>query len=160
MSNEIPAEIRIGGPIPKKLLKELGEIVEWGALCLDGYDGPTCFDIQEALTTMQKAGKTLDLFSPFARNGVFEELEKFLQAKKIAFCRHSDGDSYFVPEISVYLPEKMDHANTVCCDDEESPVISLKRLRILLAENKDLQVAQVIERLAVFEQPIPPVQLI
>lgn len=89
MSDRYPAEIQIGGPIPRALLDELvKEIVATGA-SLDDYGGRivTNESVQEVL----QEGQIVKLCDDQAHYGSFEELEDFLVRRGIHFNLHFDA---------------------------------------------------------------------
>ena len=91
MADYIPAEIHIGGPIPRALLDTLiKEIVTTGASILDyGEKCATEEDVRDRL----QAGKVFDLYDDRARYGRFDELEDFLVREGIHFDLHYDAKS-------------------------------------------------------------------
>ena len=61
MSDYYPAEIRIGGPIPKIVLTELIRAIVDEAVSLDGYGGPDA--TQNALREAFREGATVNLYA-------------------------------------------------------------------------------------------------
>jgi hypothetical protein len=89
MSDRYPAEIQIGGLIPRTLLDELvKEIVATGT-SLDDYGGriATNESVQEVL----QEGQIVKLCDDQARYGRFDELEDFLVRRGIHFNLHCDA---------------------------------------------------------------------
>ena len=89
MSDRYPAEIHIGGPIPRTLLDKLiQKVIEAGA-SLNGYDDgcATKDEIRVAL----REGNILDLFDCHASYGHFGELEEFLEQNGIHFNHHCEA---------------------------------------------------------------------
>lgn len=89
MSDRYPAEIHIGGPIPRTLLDELvKEIVATGA-SLDDYGGRIVTN--ESVQEVFQKGQIVKLCDDQARYGSFEELEDFLVRRGIHFNLHCDA---------------------------------------------------------------------
>ena len=89
MTDYYPAEIHIGGPVPRTALDELvKQIVDAGA-SLEGYGERTVTDksIREAL----REGHIINLFDERACYGRFDKLEEFLVRNQIHFNRHSEA---------------------------------------------------------------------
>ena len=89
MTDHYPAEIHIGGPVPRTVLDELvKQIVDAGA-SLEGYGECTVTDksVREALWE----GHIVDLFDDRACCGRFDELENFLVRRRIHFNRHCEA---------------------------------------------------------------------
>ena len=89
MSDRYPAEIHIGGSMPRALLDNLvKEIVATGA-SLDDYGGRIVTQefVQEAI----QEGQIIKLCDDQARYGSFEELEDFLVRHGIHFNLHCDA---------------------------------------------------------------------
>ena len=93
MADHYPAEIHIGGPIPRTILNELvKQIVATGA-SLGGYGERSVTD-KSIRETLQE-GQIIDLFDDRARYGRFDELEGFLVRHGIHFNRHCDAYSEY-----------------------------------------------------------------
>jgi len=89
MSDRYPAEIQIGGPIPRMILVELvKEIVATGA-SLDDYSGRIV--TQESVQETLQEGQIIKLCDDQACYGGFEELEDFLVRRGIHFNLHCDA---------------------------------------------------------------------
>jgi len=89
MSDRFPAEIHMGGPIPRQLRQRLIDAVVAQGVRLNDHDGPGATEesVQEAL----REGQILCLYDDQASYGQFDELEMFLVQYRIHFNRHSDG---------------------------------------------------------------------
>jgi len=89
MSDHFPAEIYIGGPIPRALLEELiGVIVADGA-SLEDYGAPCA--TEESLRQAFREGVVVSLYDAEASFGQFDALEAFLVKHRISFDRYSDA---------------------------------------------------------------------
>jgi hypothetical protein len=107
MSEPIPAEIRIGGRIPAKLVPTLCVAIAQEAIALEWGDAPfqpnTAADLL-ANRSDQDGSKILRLCDAQAHYGRFDQLERFLQQHGIAFDRFSDGKNEFDPEWVAFRP--------------------------------------------------------
>ena len=100
MSDRYPAEIHIGGSIPRSLIDELvRKVTETGA-SLNGYnDGCATEDeIRAAL----REGNILDLCDCHACYGHFQELEKFLIQYHLHFNHHCEACYEYDAENTYY----------------------------------------------------------
>ena len=89
MADYYPAEIHIGGPIPRVVLDELIKEVVATGTSLEGYDERSVTD-KSIRETLQE-GQIIDLFDYRARYGRFDELEGFLVRHGIHFDLHCDA---------------------------------------------------------------------
>jgi len=89
MSDRFPAEIHIGGPIPRQLRDQLIQAIVAQGVHLQDYGGPEA--TEEGLEPLIQEGEFLCLYDDQARYGEFDELEAFLVEHEIHFNRHSDG---------------------------------------------------------------------
>jgi len=89
MSDRYPAEIHIGGPVPRTLLDELvRKIAETGA-SLTGYDDGCA--TEDEIRAALREGAILDLWDCHACYGHFGELEAFLIQHGIHFNHHCEA---------------------------------------------------------------------
>jgi len=121
MGEYYPAEIRIGGNLPARLLEEfLAEVRSTGATA-GGFDGPTfnCKNADDLRQTRDEQGR-LVLADDQASYGQFEGLEGLCIKNGIPFDRHSDAHYEFDAE-NVYFRPGMKHPAQVssnnCGDD-------------------------------------------
>lgn len=96
MADYFPAEIHIGGPIPRAALDDLIEAILAEGVSLHDYGGPgpTREELDEAL----REGAAVDLYDDQACYGQFEDLEAFLVNHGIHFDRHGDAHCEFNAE--------------------------------------------------------------
>ena len=100
MSDRFPAEIHIGGTIPRKILPKLiRKIVETGA-SLGEYDGPIAR--QEETTRALSEGQILHLYDYQATNGRFDDLENFLIRHHLHHDIHRDAYQEYDAELFYY----------------------------------------------------------
>ena len=89
MSDRYPAEIHIGGSIPRTLLDQMFQkVIETGA-SLAGYDDG-CATEDEVRAALRQ-GHTFDLWDCHASYGHFQELEEFLIQNGIHFNHHCEA---------------------------------------------------------------------
>ena len=100
MADHYPAEIHIGGPIPRAVLGELDKQIVATGTSLEGYGGRTVTD--ESTREALQEGRTIDLFDDRARYGRFDELEDFLVRRGIHFNLHCEAYSEYDGE-NVYF---------------------------------------------------------
>ena len=100
MSDRYPAEIHIGGTIPRTLLEELiRKVTETGG-SLNGYDD-SCATEDEVRAALREGG-ILDLCDCHAVYGHFQELEEFLIQHHIHFDHHSEACYEYDAENTYY----------------------------------------------------------
>jgi len=103
MSEHIPAEIHIGGPVPRAVLPELFRVICEEGVSMEDYDGP-----QPSEADLKKAFRedvVMSLYDAQACFGQFEALEAFLAEHHIHFDRHSDAHYEFDGENVYYRGE-------------------------------------------------------
>lgn len=108
MSEQMSAEIWIGGEIPARLVARLCTIIaeqcvatDWGNGC---FRPCTADDLLSACKDNPQGVRLLWLCDDQARWGEFELLESFLRRHKIAYTRRSDGKWEFEPCLTEYRP--------------------------------------------------------
>jgi len=100
MSDHFPAELHIGGPMPRALLEELiGVIVAEGA-SLEDYSAPCA--TEEALREAFREGAVVSLYDAEASFGQFDALEAFLVKHHLHFDRYSDAFYEYNAEVVFY----------------------------------------------------------
>ena len=140
MSDNWAASIEIGGSIPKVWVKNLVQHLvednaqlEWGPCAGDE-------DLLAAIQEASKNGTTLTVYCDQARNGQFEETEKFLRHNNMSFRRHSDAYIEYDAEIVLYWHDKFGTQDIVVPSNQEGHVFfSLPYLKCALAEKKKLK---------------------
>jgi hypothetical protein len=100
MSDHYPAEIRIGGPIPRIILTELIRVIVDEAVSLDGYGGADV--TEEGLWQAFRQGAIVALYADQARFGQFDSLEAFLVKHRLHFDRYSEAFCEFSAEAVFY----------------------------------------------------------
>ena len=105
MSDRYPAEIHIGGPIPRTLFDTLvRKIMETGAF-LNGYDDGTA--TEDKIRAALREGNVLDLCDCHACYGHFQELEGFLIQHQIHFNHHCEACYEYDAENNYYRGAKV-----------------------------------------------------
>ncbi|HUT59472.1 MAG TPA: hypothetical protein VNA25_16605 [Phycisphaerae bacterium] len=89
MSDHFPAEIYIGGPIPRVLLEELVGVIVADGASLEDYGAPCA--TEEDLRKAFREGAVVSLYDAEASFGQFDGLEAFLVKHRIPFDRYSDA---------------------------------------------------------------------
>jgi len=91
MSDRFPAEITIGGPIPRWLLDELAGMIASEGVSIDWQyvlDQPA---VRTAIEAAASKSETIRFTDDEACYGQFEELENWLTSHGIDFDRHGDA---------------------------------------------------------------------
>ena len=105
MSDRYPAEIHIGGAIPRTLMDTLvRKIMETGA-SLNGYDDGDA--TEDEIRAALREGNVLDLCDCHACYGHFQELEEFLIRHQIHFNHHCDACYEYDAENNYYRGNKV-----------------------------------------------------
>lgn len=100
MSDRYPAEIHIGGAVPRTLLDELVRKVMETGVSLNGYDDGCA--TEDEIRAALREGKILDLCDCQARYGHFDELEEFLIQNGIHFNHHREACYEYDAENNYY----------------------------------------------------------
>jgi len=91
MSDRFPAEITIGGTIPRRLLDELVGMIASEGVSLDWQYSLDTTAVQAAIETAASKGQTVRFTDDEACFGQFEDLEQWLTSHGIDFDRHGDA---------------------------------------------------------------------
>ena len=89
MSDHFPAEIHIGGPIPRASLEELVGVIVADGASLEDYGSPCA--TEESLREAFREGAVVSLYDAEASFGQFDAVEAFLVKHRIPFDRYSDA---------------------------------------------------------------------
>jgi hypothetical protein len=100
MSDRFPAQIDIGGPVPKALRSQLIQAMAAENAILDNWDGSRA--TAELLEQTIKDGQILSLYNAQASYGKFHELEAFLVEQSIHFDRRSEAYREYNAEAVFY----------------------------------------------------------
>jgi len=100
MSDHFPAEIYIGGPIPRALLDELICVIVAEGVSLEDYGAPCA--TEEDLRKAFHEGVVVSLYDAEASFGQFDGLEAFLVKHHLHFDRHSDAFYEYSAEAVFY----------------------------------------------------------
>jgi len=91
MSDRFPAEISIGGRIPRRLLDELAGMIAAEGVSLDWQYALDKAAVLAAIETAASKGETVRFTDDEAVCGQFEDLENWFTGHAIDFDRHSDA---------------------------------------------------------------------
>jgi len=91
MSDRFPAEITIGGRIPRRLLDELAGMIASEGVSIDWQYTLDKAAVQKAIEEAGAKGETVRFTDDEACYGQFEDLENWLTSHGIDFDRHSDA---------------------------------------------------------------------
>ncbi len=91
MSDRFPAEITIGGNIPRRLLDELTGMIASESVSLDWQYALDQSAVRAAIETAAAKCETVRFTDDEACYGQFEELENWLTRHDIDFDRHGDA---------------------------------------------------------------------
>ena len=159
MSDRYPAEIHIGGPVPRTLLDDLvRKIAETGG-SLSGYDegGAAEDEIRAAL----REGAILDLCDCHACYGHFRELEAFLIEHGIHFNHHSEACYEYDAQNTCYRGGQV---LTMAANQAGHPLLSITEVLAILnnAQLEDHGRLEALRQLAEPPEisPLEPIQLI
>ena len=99
MGEYFPAEIKIGGKLPARLLEQFLAEIRSAGTKVGGYDGAefACQNAEELRQALNESGH-LFLVDDRASFGMFENLEGFLVNNGIPFDRHTDTKHEFDAE--------------------------------------------------------------
>lgn len=89
MTDRFPAEMHIGGPIPRHLVMQFIKAIAAEGVSLDHYGGPLA-DVESTRFRLRQ-GAILSLFDTEVAGGRFARLEAFLVRHAIHFDRHCDA---------------------------------------------------------------------
>jgi len=91
MSDRFPAEISLGGRIPRRLLDELAGMIAAEGVSLDWQYALDRAGVRAAIEEVAGHGETVRFTDDQAAYGLFEELESWLTRHGIDFDRHGDA---------------------------------------------------------------------
>jgi len=91
MSDRFPAEITIGGSIPRRLLDELAGMIASEGVSLDWQYALDKADVRTAIEAAAGRGQSVRFTDDEALCGQFEDLESWLTSRGINFDRHGDA---------------------------------------------------------------------
>jgi len=110
MSEQMGAEIWIGGKVTASLVPGLCSAIAQQHVSLEWGDSPFCpttpEELLEACRENEQDVRLLWLCDDQARGGEFEELEQFLREQRISFTRRGDGKYEHEPLIAEYRPQE------------------------------------------------------
>ena len=128
MSEHFPAEIHIGGPIPRAVLAKLiAAALAEDASLRDYGEAPAT---KESLKDAFREGQIVSLYDDQARYGHFPDLEDFLVKHGIHFDRHGDSFCEFNAENVYYRggPKTL----VMLADESGNPLASCQEIQKVL----------------------------
>ena len=159
MSDRYPAQIHIGGPIPRTLLEELvRKIAETGA-SLNGYDDG--YAGEDEIRTALRESAVVNLYDCHASYGHFRELEAFLIEHGIHFNHHSEACYEYDAQNTCYRGGQV---LTMAANQAGHPLLSITEVLAILnnAQLEDHGRLEALRQLAEPPEisPLEPIQLI
>lgn len=127
MADRMPAEIWIGGKLPRSLLDEL----PISDLKLDWDETPFDSTSEEGILSARDESGLLHFADCEAAWGEFEELEGWLREHDIPFKRHSSGKYEYLPELVEFRPDLGEEIQTMTTDSGEPLVCKGELVPIL-----------------------------
>lgn len=165
MADRMPAQIWIGGKLPRSLLEDFparGLATNW--------DGSRLAHLtEESLLRVRDEDGLLTFCDEDAWWGEFEELERWLMEHKMPFRRQSDGKYEYLPEIVEFRPDlgHEGYHQTICSDDGEPLLYSSYILPIVKEMEKTddpvrlrALVEQLRTRMPPEFPPLPPFEIV
>ena len=159
MSDRYPAEIHIGGSIPRTLLDQMFQkVIETGA-SLAGYDDG-CATEDEVRAALRQ-GHTFDLWDCHASYGHFRELEAFLIQNGIHFNHHCEACYEYDAQNTYYRGGQV---LTMAADQAGHPLLPVAEVLAILNKTRlgDHAKVEALRRLAepTEAQPLDPIRFI
>lgn len=118
MADRMPAEIWIGGQLPRSLVDEF----PISDLRLDWDENPIDASSQEGILAARDEDGLLHFADAEAAWGQFEELEDWLREHRLPFRRHCSGRYEYLPELVESRPDLGVEIATMS-DDDGKPLV-------------------------------------
>jgi hypothetical protein len=134
MADRMPAEIWIGGKLPRSLLDEF----PISDLRLDWDETPFDTTSEQSILSARDESGLLHFAECEAAWGEFEELEGWLREHNIPFKRHSSGKYEYLPELVEFRPDLGEEIQTMTTDSGE-PLVCKSELVAILESMAKLQ---------------------
>ena len=158
MSDHFPAEITIGGSIPRRLLDELAGMVASEGVSLDWQYALDTSAVRVAIETAAAKGETVRFTDDEACYGQFDDLENWLTSHGIDFDRHGDARYEYDGENAYGRGRK--RPVIVSADQSGKDMVSAEEVRKILAyeAQPDRKLAR-IAKLAAIPPTLTPIVL-
>ena len=158
MSDRFPAEISIGGRIPRRLLDELAGMIASEGVSIDWQYALDKTAVRAAIETAASKGQTVRFTDDEAVCGQFEDLENWLTSHAIDFDRHGDARYEYDGENAYGRGRK--RPVIVNADQSGKDLVSAEEVRKVLASQAppDRKLAQ-IAKLAAVPPALAPIVL-
>ena len=127
MADRMPAEIWIGGKLPRSLLDEF----PISDLRLDWDETPFDATSEEGILSARDESGLLHFADCEAAWGEFQELEGWLREHAIPFKRRSSGKYEYLPELVESRPDLNEEVQTITTDSGEPLVCQSELVPIL-----------------------------
>ena len=127
MADRIPAEIWVGGKLPRSLLDEFPIFdlrLDWDATPFDSTS-------EEGILSARDESGLLHFADCEIAWGEFEDLESWLREHNIPFKRHSSGKYEYLPELVEFRPDLGEEVQTITTDSGEPLVCKSELVPIL-----------------------------
>ena len=149
MSDRFPAEITIGGSIPRRLLDELAEMIASEGVSLDWQYALDQAAVRAAIETAGSRGETVRFTDDEACLGQFEDLENWLTSHGIDFDRHGDARYEYDGENAYGRGRK--RPVIVNADQSGKDLVSAEKVREILANQApaDRKLARITKLVAI-----------
>ena len=150
MSDRFPAEITIGGNIPRRLLDELAGMIASEVVSLDWQYALDQAGVRAAIETAAAKGETVRFTDDEAVCGQFDELENWLTGHGIDFDRHSDARYEYDGENAYGRGRR--RPIVVKSDQSSQDLVSAEEVRKVLASQgpPDCKLARIAKLVAVW----------
>ena len=134
MSDRFPAEITIGGNIPRRLLDKLAGMIASEGVSIDWQYAMDKAAVRAAIEAAASRGETARFTDDEACYGQFEDLENWLTSHGIDFDRHSDARYEYDGENAYGRGRK--HPVTMNADQSGKDLVSAEEVRKILASQE------------------------
>ena len=131
MSDRFPAEITIGGNIPRRLLDELAGMIASEGVSIDWQYAMDKAAVRAAIEAAAARCETVRFTDDEACYGQFEDLENWLTSHGIDFDRHSDARYEYDGENAYGRGRK--RPVTMKADQSGKDLVSAEEVRNILA---------------------------
>ena len=136
MSDRFPAEITIGGNIPRRLLDKLAGMIASEGVSIDWQYAMDKAAVRAAIEAAASRGETARFTDDEACYGQFEDLENWLTSHGIDFDRHSDARYEYDSENAYGRGRK--RPVTMNADQSGKDLVSAEEVRKILASQAPL----------------------
>jgi hypothetical protein len=159
MADHFPAEISVGGNIPRRLLDELGDMIASEGVSIDWQHPADKAAVRAAIEAAAAQSQTVRFTDDEARGGQFEDLENWLTSHGIDFDRHNDARYEYDGE-NVYGRGR-NRLVILSADQSGNDQVSAEEVRKVLADKTPAgQKLARITKLVAAPSPLTPIVLV